>query len=92
MLGRIRIDKTLKLAKKAVIYEVDLTILYNDYRVFKPIENELVLFLALKLRMDFFNIAIEKIVCQYDICCQLGYHGKESGRCLFHKRPWVFDQ
>ena len=44
---------TLKLAKKAVVYELDLVILNDDYGMFQSIEDELVLSLTLKLSMDF---------------------------------------
>lgn len=44
---------TLKLAKKAVVYELDLAILNDDNGMFQSIEDELVLSLTLKLSMDF---------------------------------------
>ena len=56
---RIRIvfiDKNLKLVKKSVVNKLDLTILNDDYRMLKPIENEFVLFLALKFRNKHFNV------------------------------------
>ena len=44
---------TLKLAKKAVVYELYLAILNDDNGMFQSIEDELVLSLTLKLSMDF---------------------------------------
>ena len=62
MFSLVFIDKKIKLVEKAVINELDLSILDDDNWMLKSIENELVLLLGLQSSMNSFYVTITKFM------------------------------
>ena len=79
------IDKTLKLVEKPVVYKFDLTILNDDYRMLKSIEDEFVLFLALKLPNKHFNIFGINSKKKVDETCHFNSDNKNVDAGRFEK-------
>ena len=80
------------MVKKTLIYELDLAILYDDYRLFKPIENEIVLLLTLQLSKKPFNIAGVDFEKKDDVSRHFYSNNKYICASCFEKCNGILDQ